>query len=229
MQTLSNPIELKPSIAEQRRAVTIPACDGASETLKREFDVLQARSDALEADRSHAAQHRADFARELEEMTETIAVVKDDPAGIVGIVEDKSITWEATTVRDIAIGLLRKELSIRGDLTGYLERWQVEGRKLVGTLRGKLEETREGVTAWLIKGHSKFGGFHDPKTCKLSPSRVLPGYINSHPAVLAATAELKAAEGPPKTKPVPVNAREMEELRRLIRSEAARLAGLSVG
>jgi hypothetical protein len=150
--------------------------------------------------------------------------------GSVGVEEDRSIAWEATEVRDIAIGLLRKELGIRVDLVGYLKRWQVEGRKAIVALRAKLEETRVGVRAYLIKGHSKYGGFHDPEMHKLSGSRVLPGYVLSHPAVVAATVELKGVIGTLNgTKPVSENAREIEELRRLIRSEAARLAGLAVG
>ena len=70
--TFTDSITMQPSVAEQRRAVLIPApFGGGGKKLQAEFAMLRARSDALETDRGHAALHRADFVRELDEMAES--------------------------------------------------------------------------------------------------------------------------------------------------------------
>ena len=172
--------------------------------------------------RGLAAQHRADFARELEDLTEV--VVTNDERNIT-VAQDRSIAFEGLTVRNIAIALFRKELSIRGELTDYLGRWLIEARKDIDKLRAQHVKVQADILAGLIEF-----GYDDPAEKKLSPSRVLPGYLFAHPEVWAAKREFDAARGLTNgTKWIPENAREIENLRRLIRSEAARLAGLSVG
>ena len=62
MKNISNPVEIRPSAAELRGAIRIPPPPpGSSKALQQEHHVLQARADALEADRGLAAQHRADL------------------------------------------------------------------------------------------------------------------------------------------------------------------------
>jgi hypothetical protein len=243
MQPLSNATTMTPTIAEQRPPVLIQVpFEGSPKKLRAEFAKLRARIDALETDKNNAALHRADFMRELDSLTEaqteatkatqgkpkTTHQAVAEETGIVDLESDKSITWEATQIRDISVGILRKELALRSDLGGYSDRWLVEGQKAVVTLRAKLTETRAGVMGWLVKGHSHYGGYDDPTTNKLSPCRVLPGYVFSHPAVVAAKNELQTVQELVREKTIYVNRREIQELRRLIRSEAARLAGLSV-
>ncbi len=230
----SQPLELQPSDAERRPAVPLPApFPGSSKALRDEYTLLRARCDALANDKELAAQHRADFAAELETLTESHALVKGEPTtmreeiaeltGDAVVEESASIAWEATTIRDIGINLLRKELAIRVDLGAYSERWRAEGQKAQGVLRAKLEETR----AEILRGLIEFG-YDDPVTNKLSPCRVLPGYIFSHPKVLAARNVCDTARGTLSHWSIGDNNLAIQELKRMIREEAARLAGLSV-
>jgi hypothetical protein len=56
------------------------------------------------------------------------------------IVGDKTIGHEALQIRDIAVGLLRKEFALRTDVDGYLER-----RKAEIVARAKLDETEADI------------------------------------------------------------------------------------
>jgi hypothetical protein len=197
MHRFAESITTTPTTAEQRPPVVIPApCVGVSKALRKEFVVLQARADSLETDKSHASLHRADFVRELDALTEVAEVEAAAPkgkpktarqsvaeeTGVVDLVADKAIGFEALQIRDIAIGLLRKEFALRSDVDGYLERRLSEGRKAEIAARAKLEETEADIQS----------------------KQELVGDKTIH-----------------------VNRREIEELKSLIRFEAARLAGLS--
>lgn len=180
---------MRPTTAEQRPPVLIPEPpDGAGSELRAEFDVLQARSDALQFDKANAVDHRADFMAELNAMADaateaaesskaTAELIEDAVDDAYAVENDRAWAWEFQQVRDIAVGLLRKELALRVDLAGYVERW---------------EETPAGVN-----GDGKHAGFDVPGSGKLD-------------------CDTSAAN----------NQREIEVLRRLIRREAATLAGV---
>lgn len=214
-------------VAERRRPVSIPApLVQASKELRNEFELLSASSNSLEDDRKHAALHRETFSRELEEVTGTTSAIMEDPQGQkIAVESGRSIVWEAGDVRDRMLELLRKELALRNNLETYLKHWRAEGVEILDFLRTKLAETRTSVHDWLVKGDSKFGGYHDPVTNKLSPCRVMPGYIASHPAVFEVRTALVTADRLTKDKSHATNRREIEDLRMLIRQEANRLAG----
>ena len=60
-----------------------------------------------------------------------------------GAIENRSVALEGMTIRDIGLGLFRKELAIRGDLGGYLKRWLTEAGKDVTALREKLARSSD--------------------------------------------------------------------------------------
>ena len=229
MHTTSSKFQLNATTAEKRRGVHIPEPIGKpSKGLKSEFAALQARADALEADRQNAKRHRQDFLNELAELTEptpqkgkkTTEEVPTD-AGT-----DQSLASEAREIRELGVSLLRKELRLRSDMRAYLERWQTEGHQARQEAERRLEETQAAVQAWLIEGPKDLGGFHDPVKLPFSPSRVLPGDLLRHPAVVEAREAFTAAETELGAGHSSRNRDAISELRGLIGAELGRLAGV---
>ncbi len=210
------PETMRPTEAETRPAVLVPPpIDGASKELRDEYRRLQARSDALEMDKANAAQHRA---AESNDKPKPVGKAVAEETGGVDLSEDGQIIHEAGQIRGLAVELLRTELRLRVDLADYLERWRAECRRVGDDLEAKLEQTRAGIQAELVKL-----GYVDPEADKLSPFRVTPRMIEAHPAVASARSDWQAAGKLSRDEYFVVNRRKVESLRRLIEREAERL------
>ena len=99
MKNISNPVEIRPSAAELRGAIRIPPPPpGSSKALQQEHHVLQARADALESDRGHAARPLS-------------------PRGAVAVVEATIRPVEGTggeSGGDVGFCEMRSQRSVRG-------------------------------------------------------------------------------------------------------------------
>ena len=206
--------------ALDRRPVPIqPPPEKAPKALRDEFQRLQQRANELQRLRSDLSEQISEFRQTVDSADiESIDIrVTDD-----GVIQrDSSFMEGSTEIRDAAIAILRNELKLRTDLNAYLRQRSESLRKASGEAKVRLDQTANEIRAGLIKF-----GYLDPEQHKLSLSRVIPGMIFQHPQYVAAHREWKGLSEYARQALVAENTREIETIKRMLQSEARRLAGV---
>ena len=137
------------------------------------------RDDQMPAEISKTAdkldQSFAAITERRQEFDDQQAAVREQP------VESVDVFGIADRLRQVRHGLLRDELKARRTLDNYIADFRAWSGEAAGEAFAELEKSQKAVRRKLVRA-----GYHDADPFDPDPSKILPGWIAAHPAVIAA-------------------------------------------